>query len=385
MSAAGTLRVRRMLVKELRQIFRDPRMKRVIFVAPMIQLIVFGYAVNTDIRRTATFVVDHDRTAASRELVDALTASGYFRVEGRSQRPADLLAALDRGRAIVGLEIPRGFASALAAGRSARVQVLVDGTNSNTATVVQANAVRILQDFGARRGGGVALAAGAGSQAGGAGPPPGGVELRARAWYNPDLASRVYNVPAVIGVILMLMCLLLTAMAVVRERETGTLEQLMVTPLGPMELMLGKTLPVALIALADLVLITTVAILWFDVPFRGSALALLLAAVLYVLAGLSLGLLLSTAARTQQEALMVMFLFFLPAIVLSGFMFPIFTMPVVFQWLTLLNPLRHFIEIVRGVFLKADGVVELWPQYLALLTMAAGAMGLGLRRFRAML
>lgn len=378
MSGAATLRVRRMLVKELRQIFRDPRMKRVIFVAPLIQLIIFGYAVNTDIRHTPTFVVDHDRTAASRELVDALTASGYFRVEGRSQRPADLLAALDRGDAIMGVEIPRGFAETLAAGGGARVQVLVDGTNSNTATVVQANAVRILQDFGAR-GAGARLAAG------GAAAPTGGVELRARAWYNPDLASRVYNVPAVIGVILMLMCLLLTAMAVVRERESGTLEQLMVTPLGPTELMLGKTLPVALIAFADLVLITTVAILWFDVPFRGSPVALFLAAALYILAGLSLGLLLSTTARTQQEALMVMFLFFLPAIVLSGFMFPIFTMPELFQWLTLLNPLRHFIEIVRGVFLKAEGVADLWPQYLALLLMAAGAVGVGLRRFRAML
>ena len=395
---AGALRVRRMLAKELRQIFRDPRMKRVIFVAPIIQLVVFGYAVNTDIRHTSTFVVDHDRTATSRALLDALTAGGYFRVVGRSERPADLLAALDRGGAIVGVEIPAGFARDVAAGRSARVQVLVDGTNSNTATVVQANAVRIVGAFAARQapraGPAPASAREAGPTDGPLAPrleaapvaaapaPPAGVDLRARAWYNPDLASRVYNVPAVVGVILMLMCLLLTAMTVVREREAGTLEQLMVTPLSPVELMLGKTLPVALIAFADLILITSVAILWFDVPFRGSAVALLLASALYIAAGLSFGLLLSTVARTQQEALMVLFLFFLPAIVLSGFMFPIFTMPPLFQWLTLANPLRHFIEIVRGIFLKADGVAALWPQYLALFVMATLTLTVATRRFR---
>ncbi|HUG42512.1 MAG TPA: ABC transporter permease [Longimicrobiales bacterium] len=359
MKGPSPLRVGRMLRKELRQIFRDPRMKRIIFVAPVIQLVVFGYAVNTDIRDTPLFVVDHSGTAESRRVVDVLTASGYFRVTGRSRRPEDLLRALDRGSAIIGIQIPPAYATDLKAGRPAPVQVLVDGTNSNTATVVQGNAARILRRLSEER-----LAESPGAR-------PAGVDLRIRAWFNPDLASRVYNVPAVMGVILMLMSLLLTAMTVVREREIGTLEQLMVTPLSPGELILGKTLPVALIALVQLTLITAVAILWFGIPFRGSALALLLAALIYILAGLAFGLIVSTVARTQQEALMVMFLFLLPAIIISGFMFPIFTMPPAFQWLSLANPIRHFLEIVRPVFLKGYGVAELWPSYLWLLAIAA--------------
>lgn len=357
MSRVELGRIRQMLKKELRQIFRDWRMKRIIFVAPLIQLIVFGYAVNTDIRDTALFVVDLDQSADSRQLLDALTASGYFRTVARSDRPAALLSALDAGDAIVGVQIPSDFSRDLRSGKSPAVQLLVDGTNSNTATVAQANAVRIVQGFATR------FAASSGAT------PPGGVDLRIRAWHNPDLASRVYNVPAVVGVILMMMCLLLTAMSVVREREMGTLEQLMVTPLSPRGLLLGKTLPVALIALMDLALIATVAVFWFDVPFRGNPFVLLVAALLYILTGLALGLLISTVAQTQQEALMVMFFFFLPAITLSGFMFPIFTMPEAFQWLTLANPIRPFIEIVRGVFLKADGFTDLRDQYLLLLAM----------------
>jgi ABC-2 type transport system permease protein len=358
-------RVARLFRKELRQMFRDPRMKRVIFVAPIIQLVIFGYAVNTDIRETPLYVVAHDRTAESRALVDALTASGYFRVVGRSTDPAALTRALDRGDAIVGLQIPPDFTRALESGRGARVQVLVDGSNSNTATVAQGNALRIIRAFAADR-----LTAGDGGVGAGGGLPA-GVDLRIRAWFNPDLASRVYNVPAVMGVIVMLMSLLLTALTVVRERELGTLDQLLVTPLEPAELILGKTLPVALIAIIQLTLITAVAILWFGIPFRGSLLTLGTAAAIYIVAGLSFGLLISTVSRTQQEALMVMFLFFMPAIILSGFMFPVFTMPAVFQWLTLLNPIRHFIEIVRPVFLKGSGVADLWPSYVWLLAISA--------------
>ncbi len=234
--------------------------------------------------------------------------------------------------------------------------------------MAQGNALRIIRGYAQER----LEAAG--------GRLPEGVDLRIRAWFNPDLASRVYNVPGVLGVIVLLMSLLLTALAVVRERELGTLEQLLVTPLRPVELILGKTLPVALIAAIQLVLVTAVAILWFDIPFRGSFLALGVAAVIYIVSGLSFGLLISTVARTLQEALMVMFLFFMPAIILSGFMFPIFTMPEIFQWITLANPIRHFLEIVRPVFLKGAGVAELWPQYLYLLIIAAlGFAGARLR------
>jgi ABC-2 type transport system permease protein len=364
------LRVLAIVRKELRQIFRDPKTKRVVFASPIIQLVLFGYAVTTDVHNVPTFVVDHDRTAVSRALQDAFTSTGHFRIVARSDRPQLMTAALDGGRAAVGLEIPAGFARDLAAGRGAHVQVLVDGTHSNTATVAQGHAARIIQQFGVDRARmrGVEL--------------EGGIDLRARAWFNPDLESRVYNVPAIIGVLLLLMCLLLTALAVVREREIGTLEQLMVSPLTAGELMLGKTIPVALIALVDLAIIAVVAILWFDVPFRGSVFALVLASLLHILASLGLGLFISTISRTQQEAFMSMFLLMLPAIILSGFMYPVHTMPEFFQQLSLLNPLRHFLVVVRGIFLKGHGVMELWPQFVILSAMAAAVLAGATARFR---
>jgi ABC-2 type transport system permease protein len=361
-------RIAALVRKELRQIFRDPKTKRIVFASPIIQLVLFGYAVTTDVNHVGTFVVDHDRTAESRGVVDALTASGYFRVVGGSERSAELGRALDAGRAVLGVEIPRGFARDLHAGRGARVQLLVDGTQSNTATVVQGHAARVVTEYGR-----TAVAGPAGA---------GGVDLRTRAWFNPGLESRMYNVPAIIGVLLLLMCLLLTALAVVRERELGTLEQLMVGPLTPGELMVGKTVPVALIALVDLALIVAVALLWFRVPFHGSAAVLLLASLVYILAALGLGLFISTVSRTQQEAFMSMFLVMLPLVILSGFMYPIEAMPQFFQHLTQLNPVRHFLHIVRAIFLRGDGVRELWPQFAVLTVMAAALLKGAAARFR---
>ncbi len=367
MTSGRALRIREMVKKEFRQLLRDPRTRAIIFVSPIIQLLMFGYAVNTDIRHTATFVVDHDATAASRRLIDAVTASGYFDIAGRSQRPADLVTALDHGDALVGIEIPTGFARELALGR-ADVQIVIDGTESNSATVAQGYIQRIVREF--------ALGYAVGDDA----SAP-GIDFRARAWYNPNLESRVYNVPAVIGMLIMLMCLLLTALAVVREREIGTLDQLRVSPLSSTELMLGKTLPVAVVGLVDLVAVTLLAIMWFDVPMRGAPLVVLTAAVLYILSGLAIGLLISTVSKTQQEAFLSMFLFFQPAIILSGFFYPIESMPRIFQWLTVLNPVRHFLEIIRAVFLKGAGFGTLWPQYLALLALAGVVLRLAIVRF----
>ncbi len=369
MSRASLHRIGEMVQKEFRQLLRDPRTRAVMFVAPVIQLLMFGYAVNTDIRDTATVVVDLDRTRESRELIDAFRSTGYFEIVGRSDRPDDLVRALDDGHATVGLEIPRGYARDLLSSSGARVQIVIDGTESNSATVAQGYAQRIVQRLALEH----AAATGA--------VRSGGIDLRSRAWYNPNLESRVYNVPAVIGVLIMLMCLLLTALAVVREREFGTLDQLMVSPLTPEELMLSKTLPVAAIALIDLVAISLVAVLWFDIPIRGWPPSLLLAAALYILSGLSIGLLISTVSRTQQEAFMSMFLFLQPAIILSGFFYPISSMPRVFQWITLLNPVRHFLEIVRAIFLKGEGLLALWPQYLALSAIAAVVMRIAIIRF----
>ncbi|MGD8320844.1 MAG: ABC transporter permease [Gemmatimonadota bacterium] len=371
--ALSLLRVRRMVKKELRQLFRDPKTKRIIFVSPIIMLLLFGYAVNTDVHDVAMFVVDHDHTQESRKLVDQFTASGYFRVVGTSDRPSDLGGALDHGKAKVGLEIPPAFASDVASGRSPAIQLIVDGTNSNTGTVAAGYASKIVQNAS------IEVMTESGRTV------PETVDLRTRAWFNPSLESRVYNVPAVIGVIVTLMSLLLTALGVVREREVGTLEQLLVSPLSARELILGKTIPVAGVAMVQLSLVTTVALLWFHIPLRGSVPALLVAAFLFITAGLSFGLFLSTISNTQQEAFLAMFLFLLPAIILSGFVYPVDTMPAIFQDLTLLNPLRHFLEVVRAIFLKGSGFRELWPQLLILAAMASGGVVMATRRFKAKL
>ncbi len=358
-------RIAGMVIKEFRQIFRDPRMARVIFVAPVIQLLVFGYAVSTDIADTGTFLVDHDRSRAARELVDSLTASGYFRIVGRSDRPEDLVRALERGDAVVGVTIPVNFSRDLRLGE-ARVQILLDGTSSNTASVAQGYAERIVADF-ARRQNPLVEAP---------------IELADRPWFNPNLESRDYNVPAVVGALIMLICLLLTSLAVVREREIGTLEQLSVSPLTAVDLIAGKTIPFAVIGLVDLAIVTAVALYWFQVPFRGSFVLLLGASLLYILSALSIGLFISTISATQQEAFMASFLVFMPAILLSGFMFPVTSMPEVFQWATLANPVRHYIEIVRAVFLKGAGLAALSRQFAALAIIGTTVLLFATSRFR---
>ncbi|MEZ4585488.1 MAG: ABC transporter permease [Gemmatimonadales bacterium] len=364
---ASLERVRQLVVKEFRQLMRDPRLARIVLIAPVIQLVVFGYAVSTDLTSIPTLVVDHDRSVASREFADALSASGYFRIVGWSDRPRDLVRALDRGEALVGLEIPVGFAGDLGRGQGAVVQVLVDGTNSNSATVALGYAERIALDYGASLAPATAR---------------GGVDLRARAWFNPELSSRNYNVPAVVGAIILLVCLLLTSLAVVREREIGTLEQLMVSPLTARELIAGKTIPFAIIGLIDLAVVTVVALAWFGVPFEGNLLTLVTASVLYLMSGLGVGLLISTMSATQQEAFMASFLVFMPAILLSGFMFPISSMPEGFQWLTALNPVRHYLVIVRGVFLKGAGFSAMAAEFAALLALGVGLLWFAAGRFR---
>ncbi len=366
MRSASLERIREMVRKEFLQLFRDPRMWAIVFVAPVLQLVIFGYAVSTDIRETTTFVVDNSHTRESRDLIEALTASGYFQIIGRSQRPADVVRALDHEDALVGLVIPVDFAPRLRGGQGATIQLLLDGSQSNSATVAQGYAERIVQDFGARYAGGLSLA----------------VDLRERAWFNPDLASRNYNVPAVAGAIIFLICLLLTSLAVVREREIGTLEQLMVTPLAAVELIAGKTIPFAIIGLVDVLIVTAAALFWFRVPFAGSFPLLLFASLLFIVSSLAIGLLISTVSKTQQEAFMTSFLVFMPTILLSGLMFPVSSMPALFQWLTLVNPMRHYLDIVRGIFLKGAGIAPLWPQYLTLAAFGAAVLVFAASRFR---
>ncbi|HEQ60348.1 MAG TPA: ABC transporter permease [Firmicutes bacterium] len=369
-------RIKQMLIKEFIQIFRDPRMKAVIFLMPAVQLVVFGYAVTTDVRHVRLAVYDLDHSEASRELVARFVKSGYFDIAAYAGTPEQVRRLMDRGQVQAAVQINRGFMEDLRAGRTAVLQILLDGTDSNTAAVVLDYSARITREFSEQ----VWLSRL--SRYPGSPPEPTGVQLRTRAWFNENLESRNFYIPGVIAIIVMLITLMLTSMAVVREKEIGTMEQILVTPITPSEFILGKTVPFALIGFADVVLITLLGVFWFGVPIRGNLFLLFGATALYLMTTLGVGLLISTVSQTQQQAMMSTFFFYFPAVLLSGFMFPIANMPVVIQGLTYLNPLRYFLVIVRGIFLKGVGPGILWPQMVALAVMGLVVLWLASRRFQ---
>lgn len=342
----------RILVKELLQLRRDPKILPILFVAPVFQLLILGYAATTDIRRVELAVADLDRTPASRRLLERFTASPSFRLVAAVDSQEQLGPLLDRGEARLALTIPAGFAARQAAGLPTPVQLLADGSDAAAGTIGLGYALGTLQ-----------LAAQEVAAA--------GVELRPRVLYNPELVSRNFMVPGVLAMIIMVMTMILTAMALVRERELGTMEQLLVTPLTPGQIILGKLLPYALVGLVEILTALPIVLLYFRVPLRGSLLLLLVLCVPFMLCTLGLGLLVSTLSHTQQQAMMLAaFVFMLPQIYLSGFIFPIQNMPNVVQWATYLVPLRYFVVILRGVFLKGVGLQVLWPEVLALLALA---------------
>lgn len=362
-----------MVIKEFIQVLRDKRMKAIVFVTPLMQLLLFGYAVTTDVNNISTALYDLDKSYESRELARRLEASGYFTIISAPGSPEEIRELLDRGKVILALQINRGFSSDIKKGSTAEVQVIVDGTDSNTATVAADYAGRIITQYARELGTQIGMQQSI---------SPASIAVRTRAWYNPDLRSRNYNVPGVIAIIIMLTCLLLTSMAVVREREIGTMEQLMVTPLRPLELMLGKTIPFAAIGFFDMFLVTAVGVFWFDIPIKGFLPLLIGSTAIYLLSVLGIGLFISTISKTQQQALMATFLFYLPAVLLSGFMFPIANMPVLIQYMTYVNPLRYFLVIIRGIFLKGIGLNILWPQMAALLVLGVLVVTLSSLRFR---
>ncbi|MBN2560022.1 MAG: ABC transporter permease [Phycisphaerae bacterium] len=367
-------RIKHMLIKEFIQVFRDPKMKGIIFLMPIIQVLIFGYAVTTDVKHVRTAVYDLDDSVASRKLVARFVKSGYFDVTEYvpdERRARDLM---DRGKASAILRINPGFHDNLRAGRTAQLQIIVDGTDSNTAGIVLDYSAKIVGRFSQK----VLLTRFARLM--GPAQEPGRVEMQTRAWFNENLESRNFYVPGVIAIIVMLITLMLTSMAVVREKEIGTMEQIMVTPIRPVEFILGKTVPFALIGFADVLLITLIGVFWFEVPIRGSLPLLFAATTLYIMTTLGIGLLISTVSQTQQQAMMSTFFFYFPAVLLSGFMFPIANMPEVVQWLTYLNPLRYFLVIVRGIFLKGVGPAILWPPMLVLLTMGVLTLWMASRR-----
>lgn len=375
-------RIREIIRKEFRQTLREPRMRTVLFVPPLVQLIVFGFAVNLDVEDCQLAWMDLDRTAESRELIAGFEGSPNFRVVATPVTEDQVRELMDHGRVQAVVSVLPGFGRDIERGSTAQVQLLVDGTNSNTASVVSSYANRVVAAYGNKVMAKQQRARLVGGTAGG----PVNLDVPAlraqsRVWFNEDLLSRNYFVPGVVVNIIALVTLMLTAMAIVREKEIGTMEQLMVTPIRPLELILGKTLPFALVGIVDVVLVTGAALLIFRVPFRGSFLVLLGCAVLFLMTTLGVGLFISTVSHTQQQAMMGSFFFFTPAFMLNGFAFPIRNMPEPVQYLTYLNPVRYFMEIVRGVFLKGVGADVLWPQMLALLVFGLAIMGLSALRF----
>jgi ABC-2 type transport system permease protein len=363
-------RIRQMIIKEFIQVFRDRRMKAIIFVVPLIQLMVFGYAVTTDVNNIPTAVYDLDKSYESRELLRRLESSGYFDALFFVESPEALKELLDKGKVTTAIQMNRGFSADIKKGIKTEVQILLDGTDSNTATIAMNYASRVVAKYAADIGMKPLSSS------------PALLDVRTRAWYNPDLKSRNYNVPGVIALMIMLICLLLTSMAIVREREIGTMEQLMVTPIKPVELILGKTIPFALIGFFDMFLVAVVGLSWFNIPIRGSIPLLTLCTAIYLLSVLGIGLFISTISKTQQQALMATFLFFAPAVLLSGFMFPIENMPEIIRYGTYLNPLRYFLVILRGIFLKGNGINILWPQMVALLALGITVITISSLRFK---
>jgi ABC-2 type transport system permease protein len=370
-------RIWRMIVKEFLQLRRDKYARFRLLVPPIVQMLIYGYAATFEVNRVQIAVIDFDHSQESRDLLSRFAFTGRFEVAKILSNEQELKSLIGRSNIPMALEIEPGFAELLRKGQTAHLQVIVDGTNSNTALIavgyVNQIADQFSQDYARDRLNRLTPAIAA------AVPQ---ISLEQRPWYNPDLNSQWFFVPGVIGSITLMMVVTLTAFAIVREREIGTLEQIMVTPIRPFELILGKTIPFFVVGLADVVLVAVVGTLWFQVPFRGNPLVLLLGVVLFLLSTLNVGLLISTLSSTQQQAFALGFFFLNPAFTLSGFAFPITSMPKAMQMITYLDPLRYFLVILRGTFLKGVGLDVLWPQMLALALLTSVLLLVSVARFR---
>jgi ABC-2 type transport system permease protein len=377
-------RLRCIIRKEFLQAFRDPRMRSMLFLPPLIQLLIFGYAVNLDVNNSRIAWMDQDNSAESRELLSEFQGSGRFQIVAEPSTDAQMQRLLDQATVDGVVRVMPGFARDIERGRTTSVQVLLDGTNSNTASIVSNYAALTIGRYSAEvmnRIQRTKMVAGtmASGTAMRAGIPQ--IVTRSRVWFNPDLKSRNYFIPGVIVNIITLVTLSLTAMAIVREKEIGTMEQLMVTPIRATELILGKTLPFVLVGLWDMLLVLGAALLVFHVPFAGNFGLLVACTLLFLLTTLGAGLFISTVSKTQQQAMMATGLFFQPFFMLSGFSFPIRNMPWSMQALTFINPVRYFMEIVRGIFLQGAGISTLWPQMAALAVFGVTILWLSVQRF----
>jgi ABC-2 type transport system permease protein len=356
--------------KEFLELRQNPRIFGVVIVAPVVQLTLLGYAATTDINNVPVVVADGDRSASSRDLIARFEGSPYFAVAATLTTVDEVEPYLQDRRAWMALSIPADYEERLSRRESVTLQVIADGTDSNSTTVALGYATSLI---GAVSEEITAAILG----------PGGGVDPQIRVWFNPRLESRYFMLPGILALMLLVVTSNLSSMAIVREREVGTYEQLSVTPLTRWGLIVGKLLPYGVIGVVDVLLVVAVVVWWFDVPLRGSFLLLLAMCVVYLLCTLSLGLLVSTISRSQQQAMLTATFFFLvPMIYLSGFIFPIENMPPVIQAVTYLIPLRYFLVIVRGIFLKGIGLEVLWPQALALFAWGVVALAFAAARAR---
>jgi ABC-2 type transport system permease protein len=377
-------RLRRIMRKEFLQVARDPRMRAMLFMPPLIQLLIFGYAANLDVNTAKIAWMDQDHSPESRELLSEFQGSGRFIIVAEPDSEAQMQRLLDRAAVDAVVRVMPGFARDVERGRATSVQVLLDGTNSNTASIVSNYAAQTIGRYSSEVMAQLSrskMVAGTMAAGGAVRPAVPQIVARTRVWFNPDLKSRNYFIPGVVVNIITLVTMMLTAMAIVREKEIGTMEQLMVTPIRPMELILGKTLPFVLVGLWDMLLVVAASLLIYHIPFAGNFGLLVVCTLLFLLTSLGAGLFISTISRTQQQAMMTMGLIFQPFFMLSGFSFPIRNMPASMQALTYINPVRYFMEIVRGIFLQGTGISTLWPQMLALAVFGVTILSLSVLRF----
>jgi len=345
-------RILALSIKELLAVLKDKRSRIVLVVPPILQLLVFGYAATFDLNDIPVAVYNEDRSGPARELVARVLGSPHFHLLARIDHEAQIAPLIDNLDVLVVLRLGQRFSADLYRGRPARVQVIIDGRNSNTALLVQGYLRSIVQDFNldwARRHGQP--------------PPPATVEVR--SWFNSNLESRWFIVPGIVGLLSLVITTIVTALSVAREREAGTFDQLLVTPLRPVEILIGKSVPGILIGLFEGSFILLMAVAWFEVPLQGSLAALYIGMFLFILSGVGIGLMISSLALTQQQGMLGAFLFMVPAVILSGFATPIENMPTVVQWITYVDPLRYFLVVLRGVFLEGNTAPMLvnyyWP------------------------
>jgi len=365
-----------MIRKEFRQMSRDPRVLRIAIMMPVIQLLIFGYIASTDIRNVKTALIDRDMTPASRAYVKVLENTGKFVITDQIQDEEQMTVLMDSRRVSLGVQIPRGFEKDIDSGRQAQVQAVIDGSNSANATIIlgylgQANQIssnNVLIKRLAKNG----IRGNTASK----------FDVETRVWYNPDLKSMNFMVPAIFSQLLLMISMTLTAFSVVKEKEKGTMEQLIVTPLKPYEMIFGKVIPPILIALTDILVVYAVAVFWFRVPMRGSLVTLFTLGTIFMMTGLGLGILISTVSKNQRQSIMTTNLIMSPMFILSGFVFPIASMPVIIQWIANLIPLKYFLVIVRGIFLKGNGIVYLWPEVWPLIIIGFALLSLSILRFR---